>query len=86
MAIQYSTAKVADPANGNVPSWKVPQANPTFGSTGTCDPLTANAMHTGVAMVGVGHGSVRSVSSTITMKTWNAVLTPMGGEVIGSDW
>ncbi|MBN9122971.1 MAG: DUF1559 domain-containing protein [Planctomycetes bacterium] len=85
-AIQYSTAKVPDPANGNVPSFKGPQAAPTLGTSGTCDPTTASSMHSGVVLVGLGDGSVRGVVSSITLRTWNAALTPAGGEVLGSDW
>ena len=85
-AVMYSTARVADPANGNVLSWKAPQAAPTLGATGTCDPTTANSGHTGAVLVGLGDGSVKGVSSSITLKTWNSALTPAGGEVLGSDW
>jgi prepilin-type N-terminal cleavage/methylation domain-containing protein len=31
-------------------------------------------------------GSVHGVSSAISAQTWNAALTPNGGEVLGSDW
>jgi prepilin-type N-terminal cleavage/methylation domain-containing protein len=85
-AAQYPTAKIPDPANGNVLSFKVPQASPSLGTTGTCDPTTASSMHTGVVLVGLGDGSVRSVSSSVSLRTWNAALTPNGGEVLGSDW
>ena len=85
-AIQYSTAMVPDPNNGNVQSWKVPQANPTFGPTGTCDPTTASSGHTGGVIVGMADGSVRLVSTSISLRTWNAALTPAGREILGSDW
>jgi prepilin-type N-terminal cleavage/methylation domain-containing protein len=85
-AIEYTTAKVADPNNGNVLSWKVPQVNPTLGASGNCDPTTANAGHTGVVLVSMMDGSVRGVSASVSMRTWIAALTPMGGEVMGSDW
>jgi prepilin-type N-terminal cleavage/methylation domain-containing protein len=78
-ASQYSGAKVADPNNGGVLSWKLPQINPTLGPTGTCDPTTASSMH-GVCLVGMGDGSVRTVSRSISMRAWNAALTPAGGE------
>ena len=84
--IQYPTAMIPDPANGNVASFKVPQASPSLGTTGTCDPLTANSGHSGVVLVGLGDGSVRGVSPSITLRTWNAALTPAGGEVLGSNW
>jgi prepilin-type N-terminal cleavage/methylation domain-containing protein len=85
-AIQYPTAKVPDPANGNVASWKVPQASPTFGPSGTCDPLTATSGHTGVVQATLADGSVRTVRTSITLRTWNAALTPAGGEVLGNDF
>ena len=37
-ATQYSTSKIADPANGGILSWRGPQASPTLGATGTCAP------------------------------------------------
>jgi hypothetical protein len=83
---QYSSAKVPDPNNSNVPSWKVPQAAPSFGPTGTCDPTTASSGHVGVVLVGLGDGSVKSVTPTISMKTWNAVISPKGREVVGDDF
>ena len=72
--------------HGNAQSWKVPQASPSLGTTGTCDPLTASSLHSAVVQVGMGDGSVRGVSPTISLRTWNAVLSPTGGEVVGGDW
>ncbi len=83
---QYSTAMIADPANNNIKSWKAPQAGPTIGPTGTCDPTTASGGHPSVVVVGMGDGSVRNVSAKITLKTWNAVLTADKGETIGDDF
>jgi hypothetical protein len=85
-AIQYPTSMVPDPGNGNAMSWKVPQVTPSLGNSGTCDPTTASASHTGATLVGLADGSVRTVTPSITMRTWNGVLTPAGGEVLGSDW
>jgi hypothetical protein len=85
-AIQYATSKVPDAANGNVLSWKIPQAAPSVGATGTCDPLTANSGHAGAVLACLGDGSVKSISPSITMKTWNSSLTPGGGEELGPDW
>lgn len=85
-ATHYPTAKIPDPANGNVASWRGPQASPTLGATGTCNPTTASSMHPGVVMVGMGDGSVRGINGSITLKTWNSVLTPDRGETLGADW
>ncbi|OWK45489.1 DUF1559 domain-containing protein [Fimbriiglobus ruber] len=85
-ASTYPTAMIPDPSNGNVLSWKGPQAAPTLGASGNCDPLTANSGHVGGVLVSLADGSVRSVAASISLRTWNAALTPAGGEVLGSDW
>jgi hypothetical protein len=36
--------------------------------------------------VGLADGSVRTVNSSISHKTWKAAMTPNGGEVLGDDW
>ena len=85
-AAQYPTSMTPDAANGNAMEWKTPQAQPSLGTSGTCDPTTANGGHAAGVLVGLGDGSVRLVSAGITQRTWNAVLTPAGGEVLGADW
>jgi prepilin-type N-terminal cleavage/methylation domain-containing protein len=85
-AVQYPTARVADPNNGNALSWKLPQAAPSLGTTGTCDPTTASSGHPEGVLVSMGDASVRIVTSSVSMKTWNAALTPAGGEILGPDW
>jgi prepilin-type N-terminal cleavage/methylation domain-containing protein/prepilin-type processing-associated H-X9-DG protein len=42
--------------------------------------------HTGGINVGMGDGSVRFVSQSITGSTWFAASTPQGGEILGPDW
>jgi prepilin-type N-terminal cleavage/methylation domain-containing protein len=39
-----------------------------------------------VCLVLLFDGSVRGVSPSISVATWNAACTPAGGEVLGSDW
>jgi prepilin-type N-terminal cleavage/methylation domain-containing protein len=85
-ATQYSTAKIPDPANNNVPSWKAPQAAPRLGTSGNCDPLTANSGHPSAVIVGLADGSVRGVSPTVSLRSWNAALTPNQGEITGNDF
>ncbi len=51
-----------------------------------CNPALTQQIHTGGLLVGLGDGSVRSVSSGVSTGTWWAALTPNGGEVLGSDW
>jgi prepilin-type N-terminal cleavage/methylation domain-containing protein len=52
----------------------------------TCSYTLTQTPHTGVMNVGLGDGSVRSLSGSISGNTWWSACTPAGGEVLGSDW
>jgi type II secretory pathway pseudopilin PulG len=86
VAIPYTTAMIPDPKNGNVLSFKAPQASPTLGATGTCDPTTANALHPTSVLVGMADSSAHAVNSSISLATWNAALTPNNHDTVGPDW
>jgi prepilin-type N-terminal cleavage/methylation domain-containing protein len=63
------------------------QVNPTWaGRNSTCDFRLASQLGSGGILVGMGDGSVRTVSSGITGTTWWAAMTATGGEVLGNDW
>lgn len=83
---QYSTSKIPDPLNGNALSWKLPQANPTLGPNGSCDPTTANGGHPGVVNITLADASTRIIDPRMTLKTWNSALTPDKEDPLGSDW
>jgi hypothetical protein len=51
-----------------------------------CNSANLQAMDTGGTLVQMMDGSVRSVSSSISGKTWYAVIRPDDGLVLGSDW
>jgi hypothetical protein len=51
-----------------------------------CDPNVPQALYSGGLLVGLGDGSVRMVSSSISPSTWNAALTPSSGDQLGNDW
>jgi prepilin-type N-terminal cleavage/methylation domain-containing protein len=55
-------------------------------SAGNCYPAVLVSPHTGVMLVGLGDGSVRNVSSGISLSTWRAVCIPDSGNPPGSDW
>jgi prepilin-type N-terminal cleavage/methylation domain-containing protein len=59
-----------------------PQTSPATGCTGT----RPHFLSAGGCQVGMGDGSVRGVSSGVNAATWQQVLSPAGGEVIGSNW
>jgi prepilin-type N-terminal cleavage/methylation domain-containing protein/prepilin-type processing-associated H-X9-DG protein len=59
---------------------------PTLGQfTSICQWVATNP-HTGGINVGLGDGSVRTVSNAVSGQTWWYAMTPAGGEVLGSDW
>jgi prepilin-type N-terminal cleavage/methylation domain-containing protein len=61
------------------------QIQPSPYST-NCDNRLPSSGHTAVMQVGLGDGSVRGVSSSVSATTWWSAVTPNGGEVLGSDW
>ena len=55
-------------------------------SPGQADWLRPNSPHTGVSLVGLGDGSVRTLSGSISQPTWWAACLPNDGAVFGPDW
>jgi prepilin-type N-terminal cleavage/methylation domain-containing protein len=51
-----------------------------------CDPRVAQTPHQSGMLVGLGDGSVRSVSPTISEWTYWAACTPSGNETLYQDW
>jgi len=68
-----------DLAAGTIPFQTGPTAQ-------TCAIGILQSNHTGVMLVGLGDGSVRSVSSGISLTTWKNAHIPIDGNVLGSDW
>jgi prepilin-type N-terminal cleavage/methylation domain-containing protein len=58
-------------------------ANPT--GTG-CSKFYAQSVYTGGIQAGLADGSVRTVANSISLTTWNAVLSADSNDAIGSDW
>jgi prepilin-type processing-associated H-X9-DG protein len=42
--------------------------------------------HTGGINVGMGDGSVRALSPSVSAATWFAACTPSAGDILGNDW
>jgi len=66
-----------------------PVAPTTFQTKPTpsdCNPRVPQGLASGGIYVLLGDGSARMVSSGISLPTWQAAITPDGGEVLGSDW
>jgi hypothetical protein len=63
------------------------QVNPiTTGSKANCDPRYASSPRSAGILIGLGDGSVRFLSASVSPETWWSACTPAGGEVLGSDW
>jgi prepilin-type N-terminal cleavage/methylation domain-containing protein len=65
--------------DGNLPF----QVQPAPGS---CDSVVLASPHTAVMPVGLGDGSVRSVSPSVSLLTWVIACDPDSGLALGSDW
>ncbi len=51
-----------------------------------CDPRLAQTPHANGMIVALGDGGVRVVSSSVSVATYWAAVTPRGGEILGDDW
>jgi len=61
------------------------QSNGWGGNFSVCM-CRATSPHTGGINVGMGDGSVRLVTASVTGTTWFAACTPNYGDILGSDW
>jgi prepilin-type N-terminal cleavage/methylation domain-containing protein len=52
----------------------------------TCDPSRGQTSHSTGMNCGLGDGSVRFVSQSISLTTWANACDPRDGQVLGSDW
>lgn len=51
-----------------------------------CDPYTAQGIHAPGTNCLMGDASVRMASPSVSGKTWHAVITANGADVVGADW
>lgn len=59
---------------------------PQFGANNNnCDPTRLQAL-SNMMVVGMGDGSVRTMSSSVSAVTWAMVCNPWDGQVNGQDW
>ena len=59
------------------------QAGP---SVQACNWYVTQGGHSSTMQVGLGDGSVRGVSGSMTVATWTAACNPADGAALGSDW
>ncbi len=79
---QYSTKIVSGPVFQRAPG-RTYQVQPPRRE---CDALVPQGHASGSINLGLGDGSVASKAAGMSPATWNASITPAGGEVLGSDW
>jgi len=74
--------------NGSTPGFytitALPQAAPP--PFGGCNPCLLQAPSAGGILVALGDGSVRMVSTGVSLATWSNAIRPDDGNVLGSDW
>jgi prepilin-type N-terminal cleavage/methylation domain-containing protein len=59
---------------------------PMTSPANACQALRAHFLSAGGCQIGMGDGSVRSVSAAVPGVTWLIASTPAGGEVLPSNW
>jgi prepilin-type processing-associated H-X9-DG protein len=53
---------------------------------GQCNPALPQSLHSGVMIVGMADGSVRTVNLEVSPQTWYRATCPNDGMVLGNDW
>lgn len=74
---------------GNTPISSTPQFPTQMASNNfqmVCNGTRASSLHDAVINVGLGDGSVRTISAGISYQTWWAALTPAAGDFLGNNW
>jgi len=65
-------------------AWDRPQPNST--AITAADAKKAQGNHTGGCMIALCDGSVRFLSASVTLTTWQNAICPADGLVLGSNW
>jgi prepilin-type N-terminal cleavage/methylation domain-containing protein len=78
--------------NGYYPGYTTTHNSPaaipfqTAPAASACNWYVTQSGHTGAMNVGIGDGSVRSLSSSISVTTWYNACTPGAANPLGQDW
>jgi hypothetical protein len=67
----------------NYPSLPLPQFAPR---PFECDPMLLQSPYRAGMMVGLGDGSVKLMSSTVSQYSWNRALNPADEDVFDNTW
>lgn len=55
-------------------------------SAANCEPLRTQSLHSSGMNVLMGDASVKLVAPQVSLTSWNAAITPNGGDVVSGDW
>jgi len=80
-----TTAPIVGPFQVQPPPTAPGLSNANPNGTG-CSKFYAQSVYTGGIEVGMADGSVRTVANSISLPTWNAVLSADNEDMIGADW
>jgi hypothetical protein len=74
--------------NGSIPGIYTISSTPQFKPAPfvNCNPCQVQGMTAGGILVGLGDGSCRLISPSISLTTWENAIMPADGNVLGSDW
>jgi hypothetical protein len=73
--------------NGTVPGfYTLNPPQPKVPPTNGCNPCSLQSPWSGGILVGLGDGSTRLVSTSVSANTWQYAVRPDDGQVLGSDW
>jgi len=64
---------------------QLPQFQPNPYNT-VCDASRPSTGHSGTCIVGMGDGSIRGVTSSLSLNTWQLAINPADGLPLPSDW
>jgi prepilin-type N-terminal cleavage/methylation domain-containing protein/prepilin-type processing-associated H-X9-DG protein len=73
-----------DPAGPGWPACNMFQVQPNYLTS--CDPSRAESPHTGGMNIGLGDGSVRFISASVSLASWAAACDPRDGNIPGPDF
>ncbi|HEX4607711.1 MAG TPA: DUF1559 domain-containing protein [Urbifossiella sp.] len=81
---RWTTAGTGWNLSGTYPNYPTPLFGVQQANASQRQSVYAN--HTGVCVVGLADGSVRGVSSSVSIQTWNDAIRPDEGNTLGSNW
>jgi len=81
-----ASSDVGDPTGPGATPMITKTTNQNGQPQGICDGGRPSSLHSTGMNVGLGDGSVRYVSGSISGNTWWAAITPSGNDVLGTDW